>query len=267
MAILGTTGVLTGYGVARARQVPAVVTVDVPINNLAPRFNGFKILQITDLHISMTIRADYVRGVVDTANAQDADIIVFTGDLADGHVNDLHTQAAPLADLAAGHGKYFVTGNHEYYAGVNGWLKEISSLGFTPLINEHRIIQRKGERFVLAGITDFRAAQIRPDHASDPKAALAGSPDSVPRIMLAHQPKSIFQAAPCGVDLLICGHTHGGQYIPFNLMVPLDQPYVHGLHQHGTTRVYVSRGTGYWGPPVRIGAPSEITVLRLVSAA
>jgi hypothetical protein len=128
----------------------------------------------------------------------------------------------------------------------------------------HRIIRRGTDKMVLAGVTDYRAARILPAHASDPRAALAGTPGDAVKVMLAHQPKSVFQAEAAGADFLICGHTHGGQYIPFNYMIPLDQPYVHGLNKHGRAQIYVSRGTGYWGPPIRIGAPSEITVLRLV---
>jgi len=266
LAILGVTGSLTGYGVAQARQIPEVVTIDIPLNNLPPAFHGFRILQITDLHVSQTIRRDYVRGVVETAMAQQPDMVAITGDLADGSVDSLRSETAPLSDLAAPYGKYFVTGNHEYYAGVDAWLEEITRLGFTPLLNEHRRLTRNGSEIVLAGITDYRASQIDPQHASNPKKALAGAPEGRVNIMLAHQPKSIFQAEAAGADLLITGHTHGGQFFPWNHFVSLDQPYVQGLHRHGNTQIYVSRGTGYWGPPMRVGAPSEITVLHLKRA-
>jgi predicted MPP superfamily phosphohydrolase len=221
-------------------------------------------LQITDLHVSMTIRRDYVKGVVDRANDQNPDMIVMTGDLADGRVDDLRSETAPLANLRAPFGKFFVTGNHEYYSGVYSWLAEVKELEFIPLLNEHCIIRRNGAQIVLAGITDYRASRITPKHASSPAVALAGAPENGVKIMLAHQPKSVFQAEPAGADLLITGHTHGGQYFPWNYFVSLDQPWVEGLHKHGRTQVYVSRGAGYWGPPLRVGAPSEITVLRLV---
>ena len=264
IAVLGATGSLTACGLVEARRIPEIVNVNVSLKNLPPGFNGFRILQITDLHVSMTIRQDYVQGVVDKANGQEPDMIVMTGDLADGRVMDLRSETAPLAALQAKFGKFFVTGNHEYYSGVGSWLAEIERLGFIPLINEHRTIRRNGAEIVLAGITDYRASRIVPYHASDPEAALAGAPDNMVKIMLAHQPKSVFQAEPTGADLLITGHTHGGQFFPWNYVVSLDQPYVDGLHRYGQTQVYVSRGTGYWGPPIRIGAPSEITVLRLV---
>ncbi|WP_321493462.1 metallophosphoesterase [uncultured Desulfobacter sp.] len=265
-ALIGTTLVLTGYGIIRAIREPDVVMMDVPIKDLPNPFNGFTILQISDLHISMTLKAQYVQKVVKRASREQADMIVFTGDMADGREKDMGKDAMSLSDLYAPFGKYFVTGNHDYYSGVFPWLDRIERLGFTPLINEHRIIEKESARIVLAGITDYRADRIIPHHASDPAKSLHGAPLSVPRIMLAHQPKSIFSAEPLGVDLMICGHTHGGQYVPWNFLVPLEQPYVHGLHRHNaTTQIYVSRGTGYWGPPLRIGAPPEITVLRLVN--
>jgi uncharacterized protein len=264
LAVLGVTGSLTGYGLAEARRVPKIVEVDVPLENLPPEFDGFRILQITDIHASMTVRRDYVQRIVDRANEQKHDMIAITGDLADGRVVDLGSETEPLADLRAKFGTFFVTGNHEYYSGVDSWLAEAERLGFIPLLNEHSIIQRHGAEIVLAGVTDYRASRIVPHHASDPEAALAGAPEDSVKIMLAHQPKSVFQAEPAGADLLITGHTHGGQYFPWNYVVSLDQPYVHGLHRHGKTHVYVSRGAGYWGPPIRVGAPSEITVLRLV---
>jgi predicted MPP superfamily phosphohydrolase len=264
IAVLGVTGSLTGYGLAEARRIPEVVAVKVPLENLPPAFEGFKILQITDLHIGMTIRRDYVQAVVEKANDLDPDIIVMTGDLADGSAMDLGGEATPLADLQASFGKFFVTGNHEYYSGVGPWLTKVTQWGFIPLMNTHRIIRHRGSMIVLAGVTDYRASRIVPQHASDPEAALAGVPENMVKIMLAHQPKSVYKAETAGADLLICGHTHGGQYFPWNYMVSLDQPYVYGLHWHGKTQVYVSRGTGYWGPPIRIGAPSEITLLRIV---
>ncbi len=263
-AILGITGAMAGYGVAQAVQAPPIKEVDVPIAHLPEVFDGFRILQITDLHVSLTVKADYVKRVVERAAGLEADVVVFTGDMADGPAHELGREAAPLAELKGRWGKYFVTGNHEYYSGVKGWLEVARQLGFTPLINSHVLIETKGAELVLAGITDYRAHTIEPAHASNPESALVNTrPDQV-RILLAHQPKSIYQAESLEVDLMISGHTHGGQYLPWNFMVPLDQPYVHGLHKRGRTQIYVSRGTGYWGPPMRIGAPSEITLLRLV---
>jgi hypothetical protein len=162
-------------------------------------------------------------------------------------------------------GNYFVTGNHEYYSGVIEWIEEVRRLGFTVLINEHRIITSGKSKMLLAGVTDYRESRILTDHRSDPQKALNAAAKTDIKILLAHQPKSIFDAARAGYDLQISGHTHGGQFFPWNLVVGLTQPYVSGLHQHADTQIYVSRGTGYWGPPVRVGSPSEITLIKLVS--
>ncbi|PIE68370.1 MAG: hypothetical protein CSA21_07835 [Deltaproteobacteria bacterium] len=263
-ALTGTAMILTGYGVNRATRVPDVVRVDVPIRGLPDPFRGFTILQISDLHISMTLKSEYVRIVANRAAREQADMIVFTGDLADGDERNLGKEATPLSDLKAPFGNYFVTGNHDYYSGALAWLNRIERLGFTALINEHRIIEKKNAQMVLAGVTDYQAGRLLPGHASNPQKALQGAPLSMPKIMLAHQPKSVFKTDPLGVDLMICGHTHGGQYIPWNFLVPLDQPYVQGLYRHNTTQLYVNRGTGYWGPPLRVGVPPEISVIRLI---
>jgi len=265
VALVGTAAVLTGCGINRVTQEPDVIKVEVPIKDLPDPFMGFTILQISDLHISMTLKKEYVQRVVDQAVRQRVDMIVFTGDMADGREKDMGKEASPLSDLTAPFGKYFVTGNHDYYSGVHAWLNRIERLGFVPLINEHRIIEKENAHIVLAGITDYRAGRMIPGHRSDPGKALEGAPLSTPRIMLAHQPKSIFKTDMLGVDLMICGHTHGGQYFPWNFLVGLDQPYVHGLHRHNAGRIYVNRGTGYWGPPLRVCAPPEITMLRLVN--
>jgi len=264
-ALVGTAVVLTGYGIHRVARKPDVVKIDIPIKNLPDPFRGFSILQISDLHISMTLKKTYVQSVVDQTVRQRFDMIVFTGDMADGPEKNMGKEASPLSSLTAPFGKYFVTGNHDYYSGVHPWLNRVERLGFVPLINEHRIIEKQNTHIVLAGITDYRAGRIIPGHTSDPGKALKGAPLSAPRIMLAHQPKSIFKTDGLGVDLMICGHTHGGQYFPWNFLVGLDQPYVHGLYRHNAGRIYVNRGTGYWGPPLRVCAPPEITLLRLVN--
>jgi hypothetical protein len=162
-------------------------------------------------------------------------------------------------------GNYFVTGNHEYYSGVMEWIEQIRRLGFSVLINEHRIITREKRKMLLAGVTDYREGRMLPGHQSDPHKAMKAAPKTDVKILLAHQPKNIFDAARAGYDLQISGHTHGGQFFPWNLLVGFSQPYVSGLHTHQNTRIYVSRGTGYWGPPLRVGSPSEITLIKLIS--
>jgi predicted MPP superfamily phosphohydrolase len=170
-----------------------------------------------------------------------------------------------LKQISSGSGNFFVTGNHEYYSGVIEWIEEVKRLGFTVLLNEHVVITRGQARLLLAGVTDYRGGNFLPSHRSDPQKALNGALPADAKILLAHQPKNIFDAAQAGYDLQISGHTHGGQFFPWNLLVGFVQPYVSGLHTHQNTQIYVSRGTGYWGPPVRVGAPSEITLIKLVA--
>jgi predicted MPP superfamily phosphohydrolase len=250
----------------QALKKPAVVDVEIPIENLHPDLDGLRIVQITDIHVGPTIKRGFVQEVVDTVNGLKPDIIALTGDLVDGSVRQLKHDVAPLADLKAPLGYYFITGNHEYYSGVKQWIAETARLGFTVLLNEHRLIERGEGRLLLAGVTDYSAGQFDPSQASDPVKAMAGAPECHATVLLAHQPKSIFKAAQVGYDYVISGHTHGGQYFPYHFLAALAQPYIAGLHTHDKTRIYVSRGTGYWGPPLRIGAPSEITVHRLVRA-
>ena len=263
IGILAAAGSLTAYGLFEARRRPALVRISVPIATLHPDLEGIRIVQITDIHAGLTIGRDFIERVVEQANELHPDIIAFTGDLVDGSVAKLRDAVAPMAGLSAPLGKYFITGNHEYYSGAEPWVEEARRLGFTVLLNEHRVIGRGGGSLLMAGVTDHSAAQFVRSHASDPAKAFAGAPECDARILLAHQPKSLKAALPYRVDLQISGHTHGGQFFPWNLLAAVDQPYVSGLHKHEQTWIYVSRGTGYWGPPVRIAARSEITLFTL----
>lgn len=201
-------------------------------------------------------------------NALDADLIAVTGDLVDGSVQQLAAHTAPLAGLTAKHGAYFVTGNHEYYSGEDAWTTEIRRLGIKVLKNEHVVLEHRGARLVLAGVTDYSAHHYDAAQRSDPAAALRGAPtDAGAKILLAHQPSSAMAAARAGYDVQISGHTHGGQFWPWNLFIGFFQPFSSGLHRQEKLWIYVSRGTGYWGPPNRFGVPSEITRIRLVPAA
>ncbi len=263
-AIISTSGLLTGYGLYEARRRPAVELVSVPIEGLPPVFEGYRIAQISDMHVGPTITRDWSEMVKEVVNGQEPDAVVFTGDLADGSVRTLRNDVAPLAGLRAPDGCYFVTGNHEYYSGVLPWTDEARRLGFTVLLNEHRLIERTGGTLVLAGITDWYGGDFLESHRPDPEATFAGAPGGAVRILLAHQPRQIYSAEGKGVHLQLSGHTHGGQYIFWNMLVALQQPYIKGLHRHGSGWIYVNRGTGYWGPPIRIGVPSEITLVSLV---
>ena len=266
-------------GFFNARRTAPVKRVDVPIKGLPAAFHGFTIAQLSDLHVGPTIRRGYIQRIVDRVNRLEADAIAITGDLVDGTVAALRSHIAPLAGLKARHGTFVVTGNHEYYAGAHAWIDELRRLGLRVLMNEHVLLGANGAgaaqndeeiddaTLVLAGVTDFHAAHFDAAHASSPAAALAGAPArAATRVLLAHQPRSAPAAAAAGFQLQLSGHTHGGQFFPWNLFVPMQQPFTAGLHAQDDMWVYTSRGTGYWGPPKRFGAPSEITLVRLVAA-
>ncbi len=264
LGIVAFSGGLTGLGFWSARKTPTARPVEIRVPGLDHAFDGFRIVQITDLHIGATVKRSFVEDVVRAVNKLDPDLIAITGDLVDGPVARLRDDVAPLGALTAPYGTFFVTGNHEYYSGVDQWVDYLRDrFGWNVLLNEHRVVERDGARLVVAGITDFSRRNAESLHRSNPSAAVLGAPDGAPQILLAHQPMSIHAAAQAGVDVQLSGHTHGGQFFPWNLVVYMVQPYVSGLSRHENTQIYVSRGTGYWGPPLRVGAPSEITVITL----
>jgi predicted MPP superfamily phosphohydrolase len=262
VAVLGTLVTLVGW--VNARRTAAVVKVDVPIAGLPEGLRGFTIAQITDIHVGPTIKAPYLQAIVDAVNALKADMVAITGDLVDGSVAKLAPHVAPLANLQSRHGTYFVMGNHDYYSGGQTWVDALRRLGLRVLLNEHVVLKHQGSEVVIAGVTDYTAHHFDPTHKSDPQAALAGAPEALVKVLLAHQPRSAPAAVQAGFHLQVSGHTHGGQFWPWRLAVPLQQPFVAGLHRLEDMWIYISRGTGYWGPPKRFGAPSEITLLRLV---
>lgn len=256
---------LVGY--VNARRKARIVKVEVPIDGLPDALHEFTIAQISDVHVGPTIKRRHIEDIVARVNALGADLIAITGDLVDGSVDDLAGHTAPLAGLDAPHGAYFVTGNHEYYAGAAAWVRELRRLGLRVLLNEHVVLRHRGAQLLVAGVTDFSAHRFDPLQRSDPHAAIAGAPGDIGmRILLAHQPRSAHAAEAAGFDLQLSGHTHGGQFLPWNFFVRLQQPFTAGLGRLGNLWVYTSRGTGYWGPPKRLGAPSEITCIRLMKA-
>ena len=258
--------VVTVLGFWNARRTARVVRVDVPVAALPAALEGFTVAQITDIHVGPTIKTRYLQAIVRRVNTLDADMVAITGDLVDGKVHELADHVAPLAQLRSRHGSFFFTGNHEYYSGAEEWVAEFDRLGLRVLLNTHIALEHDGARLTIAGVTDYSAHVFNAAWRSDPKAALAGAPENVPKILLAHQPRSAHAAAAAGFDLQISGHTHGGQFWPWNLFVPMQQPFTAGLRRLQDLWVYTSRGTGYWGPPKRFGAPSEITLLRLITA-
>ncbi len=265
--ILGLTGSMAVAGYQEARQLARVRTVDIPVNDLPDGMQGFHIVQLSDIHLGPTIKGDYLAGIVERSNALQPDLLVITGDLVDGLTSDLSADVAPLKQLRARHGNWFVTGNHEYYWGAQDWIALLPTLGVNVLLNEHRIIEHEGGRLLLAGVTDYSAGAHLPGQGSDPWRARAGAPRADASVLLAHQPRSAFAGAAAGFDLQLSGHIHGGQFFPWNLVIGLVQPYGLGLHRVDRRMwLYVSAGTGYWGPPSRLGVPAEITSLRLVRA-
>ncbi len=258
---------MTFVGFFNARRTAAVVQVQVPIAGLPQALHGFSIAQISDIHVGPTIKRGYLQAIVTAVNGLGVDMVAVTGDLVDGTVADLAHHVAPLSALSSTHGTYFVTGNHEYYSGAHAWIVELRRMGLSVLMNEHVVLNHGGPSLVLAGVADYTAAHFDRSHRSDPHAAIAGAPqEAAVRLLLAHQPRSAVEAAKAGFDLQLSGHTHGGQFWPWNFFVRFQQPFTAGLHKMQNLWIYTSRGTGYWGPPKRFGAPSEITHLRLVPA-
>jgi uncharacterized protein len=266
MAVMGTSGALTFYGFFQARGLQEVKQIPMYFPHLPDSLEGFRIVQITDVHVGPTLKRQFVEGIVNQISLLNPDVIVLTGDLVDGNVEYLRRDTFPLSELYAPYGRYFVTGNHEYYSGVHQWLEEIERLGFTPLINEHRVITKENGNILMAGVTDYRMGRHFRGHDSSPQKAMADSPLCDLKILLAHQPSNIFEASNAGFDFQISGHTHGGQYFPANIIFKPFHPYLSGLHMHDKTWIYVSSGTGYWGPPLRLGVPSEITLFTLTSS-
>ncbi|MFD4293328.1 metallophosphoesterase [Rhodococcus sp. NPDC058505] len=257
--VLASVGAV-GYGVAEA-AAPRIVRVRVPLRRLPAEFAGTRIALVTDLHVGPARGAAFTRRVVAAVGAERPDLILLGGDLVDGTVAKVGADLAPLADLDAPLGVFGVSGNHEFYAGDGGrWLDLWERLGIHTLRNT-RVELRRGDAVIdLAGVHDYRSpAPYEPDLP----AALAGRDRDRAVILLAHQPKQVTEAAEWGVDLQLSGHTHGGQMWPLGYVVPLQQPSVTGLDRFGDTVLYTSRGAGAWGPPVRVGAPPEITILEL----
>ena len=267
-SVTATVVVLLVWGHVEAMRVPRIKQLDVAIARLGHGLDGLRVAVVTDTHYGPIDRARWSAAVVARVNALDADVVCHVGDIADGPVDVREPQASPLASVNATSARVYVTGNHEYFSEAQGWLDYIEDIGWTPLHNHHLIVERAGDRLVVAGVDDATAkgSGIR-GHGANLAAALAGADRNLPVVLLAHQPKQVAHAVSAGVDLQISGHTHGGQIWPFNFLVRLEQPVVRGLSRHGDrTQLYTSRGTGFWGPPFRVFAPSEITLLTLRQA-
>ncbi|MDP9863887.1 MULTISPECIES: metallophosphoesterase [Streptosporangium] len=263
-AVAGVGALATvGSGIRTALGDPVIESVKVALPRLDPRLSGLRFAVVSDIHLGPLTGVGHTQRIVRMINSLEADVVAIVGDLVDGTVAELGPLARPLKSLESRYGAYFVTGNHEYYAanGPQEWIEELRGLGVRPLGNERVEIAHRGAVLDLAGVKDINGTAS--GDGPDFERALGGRDRSRSTVLLAHQPVQAVQAAEYGVDLQLSGHTHGGQMVPFNLIVPLQQPVVSGLGEVDGTQVYVTRGAGFWGPPVRVGAPPEITLLEL----
>ncbi len=266
-AVLGISSGLLAWGYAEARRVPRVRRLDVELPRLGAGLDGLRVALITDTHYGPLERARWSARVCETVNNLEADLVCHTGDIADGTAERRRAQAAPLGTVKATRARVYVTGNHEYYSEAQGWVDLMDELGWEPLRNRHLLLERGGDTLVVAGVDDVTAESSGlAGHRAHLAGALDGADPDLPVLLLAHQPKFVDRATEAGIDLQLSGHTHGGQIWPFHHLVRLDQPAISGLTRHGPrTLLYTSRGTGFWGPPFRIFAPSEIALLVLRS--
>jgi hypothetical protein len=265
--VVGLALVAVSMGLRRGLARPALKRVEVRLARWPRALDGFRVLQISDIHIGPILGPDFASWLTEQVNAREPDLVAITGDLVDGSAARLAHEVAPFGALRAKHGVYFVTGNHDHYSGADSWTKVIGDLGIRVLRNERVALEVEGasgrETIELAGVDDHRGGMLPGSGGEDLHRALEGVDPSRPLVLLAHDPSTFKRASEMGVDLQLSGHTHGGQIWPFEYMVRLAIPWVAGLHRLGRATLYVSRGTGFWGPPMRVRAPAEITELVL----
>ena len=262
---VGTTILATGFAIWWGLSRLVVKRIDIPLPGLPPGLDGFTIAQLSDLHLDLVHGKDWLASVVEKTNALSPDLIAITGDLAEGSVASFAEEVEPLRGLSAPQGTFFVTGNHEYFHDLNGWLELLKELGIRVLRNERVRIGDGEHSFDLAGVDDHDGGRIAPGHGPDLRKALKNRDPNRAVVLLAHQPRIMEEASRNGVGLVLSGHTHGGQIWPFSYLVYLQQPYVRGLKERGGTKLYLSSGTGFWGPPMRLGTTAEITLITLRS--
>lgn len=266
MAVIAWTVILGAVGLISVRRPPVLQRVEITLPRWPAALDGFRIVQISDIHIGPILDRRFAAALVARCNALQPDLVAITGDLVDGPVRHLGADVAPFADLRAAHGVFFITGNHDYFSGADAWVDLVRGLGIRVLRNEHVRIDVGAAGFDLAGVDDTNGARVAGERGADIAAALAGRDERRAVVLLSHDPLTFPAAAKHGVDLQISGHTHGGQIWPFMYFVRLATPYVAGLYRRHDAHIYVSRGTGFWGPCMRVGAPAEITELVLRAA-
>lgn len=267
IAVLALSLCASLLGLYNARRVPALRHLDFASDRIGPALDGLRIIQLSDIHIGPTIGAGHIRKIVEACNREAPDLVVITGDVVDGSPGRLEPGVAELGRLQTRHGVYMVPGNHDYYSGLQRWLPVYVRHGIDVLLNAHRAIRVGTETLYVAGVTDHSAHHFVASQRSDAEAALRGVPADAPVLMLAHQPVQGRDMPGERILLQLSGHTHGGQFFPWGWAVPLQQPITAGLSRRLGHPVYVSRGTGYWGPPKRLFSPAEITVITLRAAA
>lgn len=265
LTVLVLSAALLVFGLFNAKYV-RIKRITLPIENLPLELHGFRIAQISDLHIGSSIGETFVNRVVKKLNTLNADLVTMTGDLVDGRVVDHRNNLRLLSQIRSLEGCFYVTGNHEYYWGAEAWIAEFEKIGIVTLINSHRVVSRGSARLIIAGIPDAWVAHHYSAHKADPKAALRGAPESSVRILLSHQPTTARSAEQAGYNIQLSGHTHGGQFIPWTFLARFFHPFTRGIYRFGKLWLYVNSGTGFWGPPVRLGSPCEVTLFTLANA-
>jgi len=263
LALLASVPLVALYGIWQALRPPAIHEVEVRVPGLPKQWDGARVAHLTDTHVGPILGRGWVEDLVRRVDSAKPDIVVHTGDLVDGSVKGLRDALEPLSRLRGREGTFFVTGNHEGYSGITSWCEQMRVWGWDVLTNENRILSRDGANLAVVGVTDAHEGAMRGGIAPDVAKAVSNLPGGMPRILLAHQPLQAFQAQGHGISLQLSGHTHGGQIWPFNFLVRLQQPMVAGFATIGDVRVFTSRGAGFWGPPLRVGAPSEVPILIL----
>ncbi len=267
--LLATTSIASLGGFIQLKSGPKVERVTITLPTLPPGFDGFTIAQLSDVHIGPIFNHEFAKEIVAQTLELQADAIALTGDLVDGTVEQLKEHVLPFQRLKATHGVYFVTGNHEYYSGADEWLQHFESFGFHAFRNSKKVIERKNthgitEKILMAGVFDLQGERFSPHHRSNPKKAAETREPVSCKILLAHNPRSVEEATQAGFHLQLSGHTHAGQFYPFTWIAQMAHRYFEGLyHVNENTQIYVNRGTGFWGPPNRLGKTSEITLITL----